>query len=90
MDEPIYLPTLSHWEYDNVWSGERGQARYYITPADGEMTAQMWRGPKCRELSEILLTAQFPICEEGIETMRSWLLEGIHQINTDGPAGDKQ
>ena len=81
MAEQLYLPTLSHWEYGNEWSGERGVARFLILPADGQMNVEMWRGPMCREFSQVLVTGQFPVSDEGIEEMRSWILEQAAQIN---------
>lgn len=81
MNEDIFLPTLSHWEYGNEWSGERGIARFLIQPADGQMNVEMWPGPMSREFSEPQLTASFPVSEEGIEEMKRWLLAGAAQIN---------
>ena len=81
MAEQLYLPTLSHWEYGNEWSGERGVARFLILPADGQMNVEMWRGPMCHDLAEILVTGQFPVSDEGIEEMRQWLLEQAARIN---------
>lgn len=81
MEQQLYLPTLSHWEYGNEWSGERGQARFLILPAEGQMNVEMWRGPMCREFAQVQLTARFPVSEEGIEQMRSWIVEQAGQIN---------
>jgi len=81
MADQMYLPTLSHWEYGNEWSGERGQARFLILPAEGQMNVEMWRGPMSREFAQVQFTAQFPISDAGIEDMRSWLVEQAEQIN---------
>ena len=75
MEQELFLPTLSSMQYGNVWTGSLGSTRWRIVPAEGEMTAELWYGPLCYELSEIAHTARFPIGEEGIEQLRAWLLE---------------
>jgi len=81
MADQMYLPTLSHWEYGNEWSGERGQARFLILPAEGQMNVEMWRGPMSHDFAQVQATAQFPISDAGIEDMRSWIVEQAEQIN---------
>jgi hypothetical protein len=81
MDNELFLPTLSHWEYGNEWSGEHGRARFFIVPSDGQMTAEMWLGPMSRDFVQVELTRQFPISEEGIEEMRVWLLSNAEMLN---------
>lgn len=73
MEPKIYLPTLSHWEYGNKWSGERGRVRFLITPADGEMTAEMWMGPMARDFMEPECAKVFPVSEKGLEELEQWL-----------------
>lgn len=41
MEHDLYLPTLSHWEYGNPWSGERGRTRFQITVAEDQMVAEV-------------------------------------------------
>ena len=81
MNDQIFIPTLSHWEYGNEWSGERGRARFLIVPADGQMNVEMWLGPMAREFSQPELTASFPISEEGIRDMTAWLLDSAARLN---------
>lgn len=81
MKKELYLPTLSHWEHGNAWSGEWGQTRFCVVPADGQMTAEVWPGPMSRDLAELAASETFPIGTEGIETLRGWLLEQATQIN---------
>lgn len=82
MENPIFIPTLSHWEYGNEWSGEYGQTRFLIIPEDGQMTAELWLGPMCRDFAQVELQAQFPISENGIQAMAAWILEGATQLNS--------
>lgn len=82
MEKNLYLPTLSHWEYGNPWSGERGQARFQITVSEGQMTAEVWPGPMARAFVEPEMTQSFPVSEEGIESMRAWLLESAAVLNS--------
>ena len=81
MAQELYLPTLSHWEYGNEWSGERGQARFFITPSEGQMTVELWRGPFCREFSQVLVTGEFPVSQEGLDQMSARILEQAQIIN---------
>ncbi len=83
MKKELYLPTLSHWEYGNGWSSEWGNARFLVTPAEGQMNVEMWPGPMSRAFVEPQLTASFPVSDEGIEEMRRWILNGAAQINGD-------
>ena len=86
MSDQIFIPTLSHWEYGNEWSGDRGRARFLITPAEGQMNAEMWLGPMSREFVEPELTASFPISEEGTAEMTRWLLDSAAQLNAKADA----
>ena len=83
MERPIFLPTLSHWEYGNEWSGERGRARFLIVPAEGQLTAELWRGPLCRDLAQVERTARFPISLEGLDALERWLLEEAEALNRE-------
>ena len=84
MEHDLYLPTLSHWEYGNPWSGERGRARFQITVAEGQMVAEVWPGPMARVFVEPEMTQAFPVSEEGIASMRGWLLESAARLNDRG------
>lgn len=75
MEHEIFLPTLSSMEYGNVWTGSRKNVRWRIVPKDGVMATEVWPGPLCYECSTVTHTAEFPISEEGIEQLRSWLFE---------------
>ena len=75
MEAELFLPTLSSMEYGNVWTGSRGARRFRIVPQDGTMTAQVWTGPLCYELSQVEAQAAFPISQEGLDQLRGWLLE---------------
>ena len=87
MLKPIELPTLLFWENGNSWYGSCGQARFFIKPRkeEGEeapkLTIQLWRGPMCMELSEILSTAAFPVSEEGLKQTIAWLEEQAKALN---------
>lgn len=75
----IEIPTLLFWENGNSWYGSFGNARFFIKPdaPEGEpekrLFVQLWRGPLCKECSEILDTASFPVSEEGLSETVSWL-----------------
>ena len=74
----IEIPTLLFWENGNSWYGSCGSARFFIRPESPEgqekqLSIQFWQGPMSMELSEILATAAFPICEEGLVQAVAWL-----------------
>ena len=67
MEHELFLPTLSHWEHGNPWTGSFGpRARFYIVPQEGQISIQMWEGPLCRTLAQLEEPVQFPISEEGL------------------------
>jgi len=75
MEQEIFLPTLSSMEYGNVWTGSRGNMRFKVVPDPkaGGMDVEVWSGPLCYECSQVTDTARFPLSQEGIDQMRSWL-----------------
>ena len=81
----LYLPSLSHFEHKNIWTGSIANMRYQICTTD-QMRVEVWRGPWCYKLSEVELTAEFPVTQEGIEAMRGWIVEQGEIINRDPPA----
>ena len=87
MLKPIELPTLLFWENGNSWYGSKGLARFFIKPETPEgaeepqLSVQLWRGPLCKDLSEILSTASFPVSEEGLQQTTHWLEEQAKSLN---------
>ena len=85
----IFIPTLSHWQLGNRWSGSLGRASYYVTPRqreEGEETipelyVEAWTGPLCYELSTPERTSTFPVTEEGLVEMRAWLEEQLTELD---------
>lgn len=88
---PIEIPTLLFWENGNTWYGSCGQARFFIQPEtpEGEdaprLSVQLWRGPMCMELSQILDRADFPVSSEGLTQTVEWLEEQSRRINDSAP-----
>lgn len=74
MNRELFLPTLSHWEHKNPWSGEWEQTRFRVIPDGEAMTAEVWPGPMSREFAEQTVVETFPISTQGIETMRNWII----------------
>ena len=83
----ILIPTMLFWENGNTWYGSKGQARFFIHPISGEegqparLEAELWRGPLTRELSGVLETTSFPMCEEGLAELTAWLEERAAELN---------
>lgn len=85
----IFIPTLSHWLLGNRWSGSLGRASYYVTPRQREegeekipeLYVEVWTGPLCYELSTPEITNTFPVTEEGLVEMKSWLEEQLTELD---------
>lgn len=84
--EELFLPVLSHFQNENIWTSSVGNLRYKVVPAGEELTAEVWQGPWCYEFSRVEERRTFPLTEEGIETLRAWVLERAAEINSR-PAG---
>ena len=82
MEKELWLPTLSHFQNDNGWSGSSGVLCYEIEkPKEETMTVVLWYGPFCRQYAEEMERRQFPVTEDGIEAMRAWLMERAAVMN---------
>ena len=86
MEERLFLPVLSHFENKNFWTASGGRMRYRVDPVLGEdqppaLTAQVWEGPWRLQDSIVEETRSFPMTEEGLEELRSWVLDWQKQIN---------
>lgn len=77
-----FLPTLSYFEHKNIWTGSQGCMNYRIEPSEQILKAEAWPGPWCYALSEVECAAEFPMTNEGIEAVRSWLVEKGEDINS--------
>ena len=86
MDNTIFLPVLHWFDASNEFTGSCGEFRFKAKPnvvkiagtkevdfAASSLTAEYWHGPFCYEKSEIEGTAEFPMSEDGLQAMRSWL-----------------
>ncbi|MEA4964255.1 MAG: hypothetical protein VB055_00325 [Oscillospiraceae bacterium] len=73
----IFLPTRHSFENGNTFSGSCGPLRFFLKPADGVITAELWHGLFCREKSELERTESFPLTDEGIDALRSFLTAQI-------------
>ena len=90
--EPILIPTMLFWENGNTWYGSKGQARFFIQPAnlpgpeEGQeqrrLAVELWRGPMAKQFSQILTTADFPLSEDGLSQLVDWLEEQALQLNS--------
>lgn len=85
----LFIPTLSHWQLGNSWSGSLGRGSYYVTPRkrqEGEeeipeLYVEVWTGPLCYELSEAERTGSFPVTEEGLAEMEAWLETQLTELD---------
>jgi hypothetical protein len=87
--DPLFIPSLSHWQLGNCWSGSIGRASYYVTPRtreEGEeklpeLFVEVWTGPTCYELSTAEITSTFPVTQEGLGQLHDWLLATLTQVD---------
>lgn len=87
----IMIPTLLFWENGNDWYGSKGSARFYIKPVTCEtegdqpdqkaLEVELWRGPFEKALSEILETVSFPLSDEGLAQIVTWLEKKAAELN---------
>ena len=74
----VLLPTLHYFREKNKYSGSKDTTfRYKITPAD-EMECVVWYGLNaidCISDEDIRASESFPLSDEGMLSMKSWLEE---------------
>ena len=87
--EELFIPTLHTFAMKNTFTGSYGMLRFKITPnvvmltpkevdfANSSMKAEYWHGIYCYEKSQIEGTEEFPMSEEGRESMKKWLEDKI-------------
>lgn len=79
--EQLYLPVVSHFQNQNIWTASIGALSYKVTPAEETLQVETWRGPWCYELSQVEERAEFPLTEEGIGALRNWLVDRGEAMN---------
>ena len=85
--QELFLPVLHSFENNNIFTGSFGALRFRIVPAitmktpkevdfdASSMTAEVWHGAFCYKKSTMEDEKTFPLSHEGLEAMRTWLLE---------------
>ncbi len=85
----LFLPTLHTFAMNNIFTGSCGLFRFRAKPnvvmatpkeVDFEQSSicvEFWHGLYCYEKSEMEGERTFPLTEEGLQEMRSWLTENI-------------
>lgn len=85
----LFLPTLHTFAMKNTFTGSSGMLRYRVVPqvvmltdkeVDFEQStifAEYWHGLLCYEKSQMEGSESFPMSQEGLESMRSWLISKI-------------
>ncbi len=75
----LFLPVLSHFQNQNPWSASAGRLRYRILPTvaanedESLLTAEVWEGPWAYEFSQLEESKTFPLNQEGLDAIPSWL-----------------
>lgn len=82
MDESFYLPGLSHFENENNWSGSSGLLCYEVEPpSEHALRAVTWCGPFCRDYAKEVGEALFPLSEDGLAQLKTWLISQARDMN---------
>lgn len=79
--EELYLPVLSHFENENSWLASLGRMRFQISPEEGSLKAEIWEDPWCYDLSAVEEILRFPMTEEGLVALRTWLTARAEAVN---------
>lgn len=81
----LFIPTLHTFAMDNLFTGSCGALRFRLKPQvvkasakevdfeNSTIDAEYWHGPYCYEKSEVEGRETFPLTEEGIASMKTWL-----------------
>lgn len=80
MEQNIFLPTMSHWEHKNPWTGSLGKMRFTITVENDMLHTCLWYGENILALSEVAFEQDFPVSEEGLLQLRAFLDEHSKQV----------
>ena len=85
--QALFLPVLHSFENNNIFTGSFGALRFRVVPAitmktpkevdfdASSMTAEVWHGAFCYKKSTMEDEKTVPLSHEGLEAMRTWLLE---------------
>lgn len=83
--EEFFLPVLSHFQNGNAWTASGGRLRYRLVPGEETIAAEVWEGPFCYELSQVEEQRDFPLSEEGLEELRTWIAAWGETVNARPP-----
>ena len=85
----IYLPTLHAFAMENTFTGSCGAMRFRAVPnvmkasakevdfENSSITAELWHGPYCYEMSTVEMVETFSLTEEGRCNLKAWLEANI-------------
>lgn len=93
----FFMPVLSHFQNENPWTACTGRLQFKLVPTvpkddNGDpvfetstLTAQVWEGPWALEFSTVEDTKTFPLTEEGLAELESWLTEWRTTVDARPP-----
>ena len=77
----LYLPVLSHFQNENVWTASIGRLHFKVVPGENRLTAEIWEGPWSYDLSAVEGREEFPLEDDGIGALRAWLAARAEEMN---------
>lgn len=77
------IPEISYFKSGNIYIGSINKApklnettfNYKITPQSENIEVEIWFGMYCIGLSTVEIKREFPLSEDGINQMISWINE---------------
>lgn len=69
------IPPVSYFQTKNYFNGSCDDLNYDIRPDKDvtTLTVKIWHGKLCMPLSEIEQTKEFPVTQEGVDSVIDWL-----------------
>lgn len=81
--EKFDIPNLDYFQSKNNFTGSLKKFRYKIEPQNDFLIGTVWLGDYCFEKSKILAEQQFPLNNDGLEELFSWLSDQYQQLTEE-------
>ena len=69
------IPRPFYFESGNHFTGSKEDFNFKITPKDRTFHVEFWHGFICSDLAKMEGDQDFPLTEEGFQSMLEWLKE---------------
>lgn len=83
-DSVFEYPKLHYFRSGNRFSGSYKGLNYLITPKNDQLHIDVWYGPYCSAVSDMVDATDLPLSDEGLAESRRYLLQQYNNM----PKGD--